>query len=114
MAAVNLKLSPAEAKEETNPDPDDQRPLYPYGLCLYLDQDTLTKLGLTADIKIGTVLAVSGSATVQGTSRRQTQGGEDYASVDLQITDLGLDGAVKKSAAELMYGPAKPAPDAAA
>ncbi len=89
MELVNLKLSPAEAKEITTPDPSDG-PKYPYGLRISLDDDTLKKLGLTELPAIDTKLVLTARAEVCSTSDYDSQSGS-HRSLDLQITELALE-----------------------
>lgn len=88
MKTVSLKRSPAEAKKESVV--EYKPPAYGYGTCLNLDGETMKKLGLDAKIDPGTKVNIVGSAEVVGVSMRKTAGGEDYQSLDLQITDLGV------------------------
>ncbi len=104
---VNLALTKAEAKEETGATPD--LPKYPYGLSLYLDDEILEKMGITEMPKVGSVLQLQAMVTVTGTSQRATQtekeSGEAAEStsscVDLQITDMELQGPAKDKAKTL-------------
>ena len=86
---VDLKLDPAEQKEEiaeTMP----EKPRYPWWSRLNIDNDDLEKLGLSADLAIGTKLNLVGEARVTGTSKRQNEDGTDYECLDVQITRMAL------------------------
>ena len=104
---VNLQLSKAEAQEESGATPE--LPRYPYGLSIYLDDETLEKLGMTEMPKVGTVLQLTAQVTVTGTSTRATQGEKEAGEatettcscVDLQITDMDLQGGGKDMAKSL-------------
>lgn len=104
---INLKLSKADAKEESGATPD--LPAYPYGMSLYLNDETLEKLGITTMPKVGSVLRMVANVTVTGTSVRATQGEKEAGEatettdscVDLQITDMELAGEIKDMAATL-------------
>lgn len=110
MSMVSLKLSPKEAKEETMEVQDDKGPLYPYGTCLYLDDEAIKKLGLDAEQKKGSKLEISGWVEVVGWRKGENQGGETQ-SLELQITDLEVKGAAEaKPLAQKMYAPPTPAP----
>jgi hypothetical protein len=106
---VNLALTPDEAKavhgDCCSPD-SDNLPLYPYGLSLYLNDETLEKLGLTDLPKVGSTMLAQITVTVTGTSQRATQSGKDGETtntcVDLQITDMEL-ALPAKSAASVLY-----------
>lgn len=91
MKFVDMKLDARESKAEVACPEPSEGPAYPYGLCLYLDGDSLAKLGMkTEDFPVGQEVAMMGMAKVVGISVRQREGGEDYSSVDLQITELGI------------------------
>lgn len=83
-----MKMSKAEAKAEVTPSMEP--PAYPYGLCLRLGKDELSKLGLTKFPSIGESFEIEAKAVVKSLSASAGEGG-DYASVELQITDLALD-----------------------
>lgn len=106
---ANLALTPEEAKSEYGDScvsPDGAHlPKYPYGLTLYLDDETLKKLGITDLPKVGSTIPASIVVQVTGTSQRAYQGskGEEMRTcVDLQITDMEMK--VEKSAADVLYG----------
>lgn len=106
---TNLAMSPDEAKKEYGAESmDNDLPRYPYGLSIYLDDDTLKKLGITDLPKVGTQMPATIMVTVTGTSQRATQGGEGEKTctcVDLQITDMDIT-MPSKSAADVLYGKA--------
>lgn len=94
---TNLALTKKEAKAEygTSPTPSDEDlPRYPYGLTLYLDDDTLEKLGLKELPKVGSTMLAQITVMITGTSQRATQStkeGEQMSTcVDMQITDMDL------------------------
>lgn len=106
---TNLAMSPEEAKKEYGDScvaPDGSNlPKYPYGLTLYLDDETLKKLGITDLPKVGTKMLAQVTVEVTGTSQRATQGkeGENVRTcVDLQITDMDI-AAPSKPAANILY-----------
>src|SRR4051812_38979480 len=90
MKLVSLELSAADAKEEGGCDPTPaDLPKYPYGTCLYLDEDEQAKLGIKEMPDVGTEFPIEGVVKVVGTSQRETQGGV-RKTLDLQITKMGL------------------------
>lgn len=104
----NLAMTKEEAKSEYGVEPsDDSLPKYPYGLTLYLDDDTLKKLGITDLPKVGTSMPATITVMVTGTSQRATQSDKDgekmHTCVDLQITDMDIT-VPTKSAADVLYG----------
>lgn len=105
---ANLALTADEAKKEYGVESmDDNLPRFPYGLSLYLDDDTLKKLGITDLPKVGTQMPATIMVTVTGTSQRATQSGKEGETmrtcVDLQITDMDIT-MPSKSAADVLYG----------
>lgn len=68
---------------------------YPYGLTLRLDNETLKKLGMKSLPKVGASLTISGKAEVKSVRSSERQGGKDDREVELQVTDLYLNGGSK-------------------
>lgn len=105
MQLTDMKLTPAEAKSENGiccaPGESDG-PAYPYGLCIYLDDETIAKLGLTALPDVGTKFALNAIVEVTSNSQRQNQDGKTV-SMDLQITDMGLETATEKTPEQKLY-----------
>ena len=92
MNLVSMKLTPAEAKTEDCcagvSDPADQ-PAYPGGLSIYLDDEALAKLGMTALPDVGAPLTLMARVEVCSKSQYENQKGTD-TSLSLQITDMAL------------------------
>lgn len=104
MKTVSLKLSPKEKKDEVAEFAPSKGPEYPYGTCLHLDGDEMKKLGIdVTQAKAGTAFNITGQAKLVGFSMRQREGGKEYSSVELQITDLGVEAVGEKTAAKTMY-----------
>lgn len=106
---TNLAYTKKEAKAEYGTSPtvsDEDLPKYPYGLTLYLDDDTLEKLGIKELPKVGSTMLAQITVMVTGTSQRATQSTKDGEAmstcVDLQITDMDI-AQPAKSAASLLY-----------
>jgi hypothetical protein len=98
---ISMKLSKEEAGEYTGavtPKAGDG-PAYPYGLCLYLDDETLKKLGYTEPPAVGTELLISAKVVVTSTGVNQQQDGDKESRCDMQITDMELAGAPTGAAA---------------
>lgn len=89
MKIVNLKQDAPEMEMR----PSD----YPWGLCLHLCSEELEKLGIKELPAIGQSVQIAGAAVV--VALRQDG---DVRSMELQITDLGVD-AGRKTAAGKMY-----------
>lgn len=83
-----MKLSKSEAKAEVMPKSD--LPEYPWGLCLRLEKDQLAKLGVKNLPAIGEAVQIEAKAVIKSMSASAGQSGE-YASVELQITDLAIE-----------------------
>lgn len=64
-------------------------PKYPWGLCIRLDNDILSKLGLGLP-EVGDLIDLCATAKVTSVSSRDTENGADSC-VELQITHLGLE-----------------------
>lgn len=106
---INMENSPEAAQEQTQPSVADG-PKYPWGLCITLSDDSLDKLGVKTLPSTGTEVTLVAKATVTATRENQTEGEGTKASMDLQITDMQIDGLDKDlfgRAAEMLYGKAK-------
>ena len=106
---INMENTPAEAQQMTNPTAADA-PKYPWGLNICLNDDSLDKLGVKTLPAVGTEVTIVAKATVAATRESATEGGDAQASMDLQITDMQIDGLDKDllgRAAELLYGKTK-------
>jgi hypothetical protein len=87
MALVNMKMSKEEAKEQYSPS-SDEGPRYPYGLCVHLDDDALSKLAIGDGVNVGDEVTITAKATVSSKSGYQTMLGDSENSMELQITDM--------------------------
>ena len=71
-----------------------EEPDYPYGLGIDLADEALDSLGLTAkSFKIGNEINIVAKVRVDRISSNKSRTGKNRDSVDLQITDMGLEGA---------------------
>lgn len=106
MTMTSMKLSADEAKASMSIDtkPGDG-PRYPYGLCLYMNTETLKKLGITELPKVGSKLTIVAQVDVTSVGMRQQQDGDEEMNADLQITDMEIKGAQRSQAelASLLY-----------
>lgn len=107
MALIDMKLTPAEAKDADLccAPSDDGGPKYPYGLSINLDDETLAKLGITTLPAVGAVMQLTASVEVTSTSQYERQD-EKEININLQITAMELGGAPSPSAATVLYGAA--------
>ncbi len=86
---VNMKQAPTSEKPTTAVTPE--RPAYPWGLSLTLEEDALEKLGLTDLPKVGAARRLVARVEVTSVSAREAQGEDGpHRSVGLQITDMAL------------------------
>jgi len=105
MAMINMKQKPE--REESPGEIEYEEPMYPYGLCLHLDQDQLEKLGITALPKVGGEMMITAKCGVKSVSSNQMQGGDAESRVCLQITDMDVgqtDNAQNNDRATKLYG----------
>jgi hypothetical protein len=80
------------------------RPEYPYGLSIHLDESSIKALGLSSLPKVGDALKLEAKVTVKSVSVSEREGKSPERSVTLQITDMDLDGASEgKSQANIIY-----------
>lgn len=102
---VNMKLDPKAQQEMARPSSvATDAPIYPYGLSITLDNDSIEKLKLGIP-KVGQTLKLEAKVQVTGCSSHKTAGNESYTSVTLQITDMDLEGLrAKKPIADRLYG----------
>lgn len=106
---ISMEQSAEEVKEQQNPTMADA-PKYPWGLFITLNDDSLEKLGITTLPTAGTTVTILARAEVTGTRENQTQGNESEMSVDLQITDMqveGLETDRMSRAMDALYGKSK-------
>ncbi|TNV22121.1 hypothetical protein FH968_04400 [Buttiauxella sp. B2] len=106
MELVNLKTGTDSYQDESGK--TQTRDDYPYGLCLYLDNETLEKLGAQPQ-KVGTEVMITARAVIKSTSEREREDGV-YRSADLQITDMSIapaEATQQKTAADTLYGSAE-------
>lgn len=94
LSLVNVKLDRKELTERAEPSKVDQ-PVYPYGLRVQLDEDTIDKLGIRTLPEVGEPLILVARVNVISVSENQHVEGKDgkphrHRNVELQITDLAL------------------------
>lgn len=109
MKLTNMKMDPP--KPETAPAETlmSDRPVYPYGLQVRLDEDSLDKLGMKELPKVGGYLILTARVCVTAVSSNEHQadgkrGKHKHRSVELQIEAMNLgDEPKEKDAAEELY-----------
>lgn len=87
MKLASMKLDPKEQKKEG--DIAYEKPLYPWGLCVELNDDALKKLGIDDLPDVDDEMTLTASVTVTSVSARANAEGE-ARSMSLQITALAL------------------------
>lgn len=90
-----------EAVGHASPDSGEEAK-YPYGLCLSLDDETLTKLGIEGPVSVGTEMMITAKVKVTSTSERESVSGGSEARMELQITDMEI-GAQQTDLASKLY-----------
>lgn len=73
-------------------------PIYPWGVCLRLEKEQLEKLKLKANV--GDTVHIFALGKVTSVSARASEGGEDYSSVEIQITDMAAENEDAENEAE--------------
>lgn len=102
MDLISMKKAPE--REEMSGEYEYDEPAYSYGLCLHLGKEELEKLGITALPEVGSEMMVHAMAYVKTVSARQNQDGDEM-SLELQITDMALEGKQRdREAAKGLYG----------
>ena len=81
-----------------------EKPMYPYGLCLDLNDESLKTLGIKSMPKVGDTFTITAKVEVNRTSESESADGNNYRSVGLQITDMDIGGAKKEVDPNKMYG----------
>lgn len=90
MKLVSMELAPKEAEKETIEARETEKPKYPYGTCLYLDEEALAKLGIADLPDVGTELHIMAVGKVVGTSEREYEGGS-HKTLDVQLTEMACE-----------------------
>jgi hypothetical protein len=96
---VDLKLAAKDKNESllgATPSDAPEAPEYPYGCCISLDEEILTKLGITAPPAVGSTMFLCALVKVESTRQYAEDGGEKGEpttgfNVELQLTDMSLD-----------------------
>jgi hypothetical protein len=100
---VNMKMDPKARQEKYAESVSADRPTYPYGLEVRLDNDALDKLGLDKLPQVGKPMMLYAKVDVTSVSENErNEGGKAITnrSVGLQITDLVLLPPAKEADAE--------------
>lgn len=88
MSLTSMKLSKREAKGDSPV--AESRPRFPYGLSINLDDDSLTKLGISTLPEVGAEMLVVGVGIVESVNEHKRQSGSDRnISIQLQKLEVG-------------------------
>lgn len=105
MKLVSMKLDPKEQKQEAS-DLAFEKPLYPYGLSISLDDEALKKLGITELPDVDDRMTLTARVCVTNVGDYASQSGSNK-SVSLQIEAMDLSDAVEaddaKDPADTLY-----------
>lgn len=101
---VNMKLDPKAREEKYTETIAADRPAYPWGLSITLDDDALEKLGIDTLPEVDTDMMLIAKVTITSVSANASSGGKENRSVGLQITDLCLEKPSGKNATAALYG----------
>lgn len=93
MKIVSMERTTAEKKaaEERYKVMPSDGPDYPYGLCLNLGADELDKLGVKKLPAVGDEMHITAVCKVTRVSQSASEGGDDSKSVELQVTNMGVE-----------------------
>lgn len=97
----SMMMSKSEAKKQSEPAMAEDKPQYPYGLKLNLDDETLKRLGMDKMPEMGKGFLLCAKVTVMDMHESKSDGG-NYRSLGLQITDMSLE-AKKESLEKRLY-----------
>lgn len=84
MGMVSMKAPQEESMDTAMA----EAPVYPYGLCLQLDENALKALGFDGLPQVGQTIAIRAMVTVQSASSYQATDGDQELSSSWQITDM--------------------------
>jgi hypothetical protein len=88
---TDMAMSSEERADYGVPAALDDKPAYPYGLRIRLEDDQLEKLGLEADCDPGDIIDLRCFAVVTSVSINRRADGTDCSCVELQIQKLAIE-----------------------
>lgn len=102
----DMKMTKTEAKNQYGaPTAVSNAPEYPYGLCIELDNTSMSKLGIDKLPDVGSSLMVLARVEVCRASESKSLDGKSYRSISLQITEMEVSKDSKNSdKAKELYG----------
>ncbi|KAA3649389.1 MAG: hypothetical protein DWQ11_18780 [Proteobacteria bacterium] len=104
MSMISMKQEPpAKAEGDTTCCAQGEQPLYPYGLSLSLNSESMQKLGLSFDsLTIGQKMTLTAVIEVTSVSAYKEQEGTE-ANASMQITDMELAPAKEQTREQRLY-----------
>lgn len=99
MKLIDMKL-PKKTKSELKaeiPPIEVECDKWPYGLKLRFESDQVDKLPYLKNMKIGEKVSISGIGEVMSIRMNERKGGKEDYSVEIQIQNVGMESANKKS-----------------
>lgn len=106
MKIVSMKRDQVEkdASEDACSPCHGEQPDYPWGLRLNLGDEEVEALGLKTLPSAGALLQLAGIGKVMGVREEEVEG-KTKRTLEIQITDLGLQVGDGRSTADRLYGP---------
>lgn len=101
MPLKSMKITKKESKVE---EVGIERPKYPYGLSLRLNEESITKLGISEMPEVGNEMSVIAIVTIEEVSEREVLDGKKQRNISLQITEMSLEKKIKKDVLKTLYG----------
>lgn len=100
----SMRMTAEEAKDYYGPATSSSAdaPLYPYGLCVSLNDATVKKLGIALPA-VGTKMVLTAIVEVNSVRQHKEQGGDTNTGVELQITEMELQPETKEIDAKSLY-----------
>lgn len=100
MPLVDMKLSKAEAKEDTKPTAVAKMPEYPWGTQITLDERALKKLKIDGLPEVGTLCGIDAVGKITGASVTDTEDGGQNRTVTIQIQKIEIEDAGEEESEE--------------
>lgn len=104
MNLKSMKYSEEKMNEYRATSVNPEKPEYPYGLCVSLEEDQMKALQIVGTPMVGQVMMVMALATVKSVSTHDSEEYGEKRSVSLQITDMDLKPYKVKSTEDALYG----------
>lgn len=101
----SMKYTEEDKKEMATPNSALDRPSYPYGLKIHLDEEAWEKLGKNEAPEVGKEFMILAKAVVEDVSQNKRADDQKNISVGLQITDMDIKEAEEEKSTEtVLYG----------